>query len=117
RLEALAHAAETLMSKFRDGMPATGEAVTLVLSTIDRNKDILAELEAHQREPDGADTDLISQLEQMVQQSNAKAAAPAPAGPTVGTLVPQTLERPLRPGEVSLDELERVFRETPGPVP
>ncbi len=28
------------------------------------------------------------------------------------TLVPQTLERPLRPGEVSLDELERAFRET-----
>ena len=29
RLEALAHAAETLMGKFRDGMPVTGEAVTL----------------------------------------------------------------------------------------
>ena len=45
RLEALAHAAETLMSKFRDGMPVTGEAVTLVLFAIDRIKDILAELE------------------------------------------------------------------------
>jgi two-component system chemotaxis sensor kinase CheA len=116
RLEALAHAAESLMSKFRDGMPVTGEAVTLVLSTIDRIKDILAELEAHQREPEGADTDLISQLEQMVQQPSVKVAAPAPTERTVGTLVPQTLERPLRPGEVSLDELERVFRETPGPV-
>ena len=72
RLETLAHAAETLMSKFRDGMPVTGEAVTLVLFTIDRIKDILAELEAHQREPEGADTDLIRQLEQMVQQSSAK---------------------------------------------
>ncbi len=29
RLEALTHAAETLMGKFRDGMPVTGEAVTL----------------------------------------------------------------------------------------
>src|SRR4029077_11555095 len=29
-----------------------------------------------------------------------------------GKLTPQVLERPLRPGEVSLDELERVFRET-----
>ena len=29
-----------------------------------------------------------------------------------GTLVEQVLERPLRPGEVSLDELERAFRET-----
>ncbi|WP_259219529.1 chemotaxis protein CheA, partial [Bradyrhizobium centrosematis] len=39
---------------------------------------------------------------------------------TTGTLIDQTLERPLRPGEVSLDELERAFRETaieaPAPV-
>jgi two-component system chemotaxis sensor kinase CheA len=46
----------------------------------------------------------------------AKAATPEPAAPeaavTEGILVPQTLERPLRPGEVSLDELERAFRET-----
>src|SRR6202007_1689485 len=42
--------------------------------------------------------------------------APAPTKPapahTHGTLINQTLERPLRPGEVSLDELERAFRET-----
>src|SRR5471032_853224 len=82
RLEALAHAAETLMSKFRDGMPVTGEAVTLVLFSIDRIKNILAELEANQREPEGADTDLICQLEQMVQQVSAKAVAPAPAETT-----------------------------------
>ncbi len=31
---------------------------------------------------------------------------------TAGHLVEQVLERPLRPGEVSLDELERAFRET-----
>src|SRR5450631_1067216 len=55
RLEALAHAAETLMSKFRDGMPVTGEAVTLILSTIDRIKQILEELEKHQEEPSGVD--------------------------------------------------------------
>ena len=38
RLGALAHAAETLMGKFRDGMPVTGAAVTLILSTIGRVK-------------------------------------------------------------------------------
>ena len=43
RLEKLAHAAETLMGKFRDGMPVTTEAVTLILSTIDRIKTILDE--------------------------------------------------------------------------
>ncbi|MBC9883989.1 hybrid sensor histidine kinase/response regulator, partial [Bradyrhizobium sp. INPA01-394B] len=44
------------------------------------------------------------------------APAAEPAAPakemTTGTLIEQTLERPLRPGEVSLDELERAFRET-----
>jgi two-component system chemotaxis sensor kinase CheA len=109
RLEALAHAAETLMGKFRDGLPATNSAVTLILATIDRIKKILESLERDQREPDGADDDLISDLERMVERIG----APAALQHVVGTLTPQTLERPLRPGEVSLDELERAFRETP----
>jgi two-component system chemotaxis sensor kinase CheA len=116
RLEVLAHAAETLMGKFRDGMPVTEEAVTLVLFTIDRVKDILAELERQEREPEGSDVDLITALEQMAAGKSAPARSAA-ANYTVGTLVPQVLERPLHPGEVSLDELERAFRETPGPTP
>jgi two-component system, chemotaxis family, sensor kinase CheA len=120
RLEALAHAAETLMGKFRDGMPVTGEAVTLVLSTIDRLKRVLGELEQNEQEPEGSDADLIGQLEKMAMEGTVAAPAPAPAPKqpeksTSGTLIEQTLERPLRPGEVSLDELERAFRETPGP--
>src|SRR5580704_12282941 len=121
RLEALAHAAETLMGKFRDGMPVTGQAVTLILTTIDRIKDILGQLEATEAEPDGADQDLIDELQAMVERGMAAMSASAPpiappaaAAPAVvaGSLMPQTLERPLRPGEVSLDELERAFRET-----
>src|SRR5882757_452799 len=132
RLEALAHAAETLMGKFRDGMPVTGQAVTLILTTIDRIKDILGQLEATEAEPEGNDQDLIGELEAMVERgmaamegsarpavaeaAPAEAAAPveaiaAPAA-TEGVLLVQTLERPLRPGEVSLDDLERAFRET-----
>ncbi len=76
RLEALTHAAETLMGKFRDGMPVTADAVTLILSTIDRIKLILDELETHQREPDGHDDDLIGRLARLTQ---APAAAPVPA--------------------------------------
>ncbi|MBR0755053.1 Hpt domain-containing protein, partial [Bradyrhizobium jicamae] len=148
RLEALAHAGETLMGKFRDGMPVKAEAVTLILSSIDRIKEILAGLEATEAEPEGDDRDLIDQLEEMVERGMAAmsasaspiaAAAPvaeapplAPEAPAVeakapekamthGSLVDQTLERPLRPGEVSLDELERAFRETeieaPAPAP
>jgi chemotaxis protein histidine kinase CheA len=63
RLEALAHAAETLMGKYRDGAPVTGEGVTLILFTIDRLKEILGDLEGAGAEPDGDDGDLISQLE------------------------------------------------------
>jgi two-component system chemotaxis sensor kinase CheA len=130
RLEALAHAGETLMGKFRDGMPVTAEAVTLILSSIDRIKQILSGLEATEAEPEGSDQDLIVKLQEMVERGMAAMASPiasAPAAPLAaepaaapatveGTLVAQTLERPLRPGEVSLDELERAFRETPTEV-
>jgi two-component system, chemotaxis family, sensor kinase CheA len=128
RLEALAHAGETLMGKFRDGMPVTAEAVTLILSSIDRIKEILGGLEATEAEPQGTDQDLIVQLHQMVERgmeamsASATPAAPEPEVPVVsapliqpvavGTLAFQVLERELRPGEVSLDELERAFRET-----
>jgi two-component system chemotaxis sensor kinase CheA len=124
RLEALAHAGETLMGKFRDGMPVTAEAVTLILSSIDRIKEILGGLEATEAEPEGNDQDLIVQLHQMVERGMAAMgaspeAAAATAEPvpekhnaTEGKLTYQVLERELRPGEVSLDELERAFRET-----
>ena len=112
RLEALAHAAETLMGKFRDGAPASSDAVTLILATIDRIKTILELLEREQREPEGGDSDLISNLEQMVERVGSTAPN-AESQHTVGTLVAQVLERPLRPDEVSLDDLERAFRETP----
>src|SRR3954465_11788847 len=146
RLEALAHAGETLMGKFRDGMPVTGQAVTVILSSIDRIKEILAGLEATEAEPEGTDRDLIDKLEAMVEQGMAAmsgSAQPMPAGAaapvaeapplvpeapvaveaapakdmTSGVLADQSLERPLRPGEVSLDELERAFRETAIEVP
>src|SRR5436190_20505463 len=88
RLEALAHAAETLMGQFRDGMPVTGDAVTLILSTIDRLKEILEELERSQQEPQGTDSDLIRELERMY--TEARSAAPAkPAAAAQGAPVYQ----------------------------
>jgi two-component system, chemotaxis family, sensor kinase CheA len=138
RLEAIAHAAETLMGKFRDGVPVTQTSVNLVLASIDRIKAIVADLEASEQEPAGSDEDLIKELERMSEGGAAAAAAaalagapPAPAAKaappaaltaeppkhTEGSLVFQILERQLRPGEVSLDELERAFRETPAEEP
>jgi two-component system, chemotaxis family, sensor kinase CheA len=156
RLEALAHAGETLMGKFRDGMPVTGQAVSLILGSIDRIKEILSGLEATEAEPEGSDRDLIDELQAMVERgmaamtasaspiasASASPIASASASPIASAsasavesapaalvtsdvasvaaaaaveqsaLVPQMLERQLRPGEVSLDELERAFRET-----
>src|SRR6478736_3844674 len=78
RLEALAHAAETLMGKFRDGMPVTTAAVSLILVTLDRIKEILGELERHAAEPEGSDQDLIEALEKMALQEQ-PAPEPSPA--------------------------------------
>src|SRR5262249_28648198 len=62
RLEALTHAAEALMGNFRDGLPVTTEAVTLILATIDRVKALLDELERTEAEQAGDDNDLIEKL-------------------------------------------------------
>src|SRR5712692_4605213 len=111
RLEALAHAGETLMGKFRDGMPVTAAAVPLITGSIDRIKEILATLEATEAEPEGTDQDLLHPLVEMSMQSLVTAPAIVAVKEEVVSL-PQILERELRPGEVSLDELERAFRET-----
>ncbi|MCJ2142373.1 hybrid sensor histidine kinase/response regulator [Methylobacterium sp. E-066] len=110
RLEALAHAAETLMGRFRDGLPATSESVTLILSTLDRLKAILADLEATGSEPAGSDDDLISELERMASAEPEAAPAPPPE-----IVLPEPVSRELKPGEVSLDDLEAAFLAAPGP--
>src|SRR3954463_8053411 len=83
RLEALAHAGETLMGKFRDGMPVAAGAVSLILASIDRIKEILAGLEATETEPEGSDEDLIEKLHLLAEGgahdgAAAVAAEPAP---------------------------------------
>ncbi|MCK2052545.1 hybrid sensor histidine kinase/response regulator [Methylobacterium sp. 37f] len=113
RLEALAHAAETLMGQFRDGMPVTGPAVSLILVTLDRLKAILGDLEATGTEPTGSDDDLIGALEVMASAPIAPA-APAPA-PEIK--LPDPVIRELKPGEVTLEDLERAFMEAEGPDP
>ena len=60
RLEAVAHSAENVLGKFRDGeLVVTERAVSLILESIGRIKDILSELEANEAEPDGDDKGLI----------------------------------------------------------
>jgi two-component system chemotaxis sensor kinase CheA len=78
RLEKLTHAAETLMGKFRDGMPVTADAVTLILATIDQVKSILDAIEKSEQEPAGDDADLIERLGRMARGEVASAPPRAP---------------------------------------
>jgi len=134
RLEAVAHAGETLLGRFRDGkLDVTPVAVTLVLHSIDRIKLILNGLETTGSEPDGDDNDLIAQLEAMAEGHEVDlssvhavdvpdrpiASEPEPVALTapalgVGDLDPST-GRALRLGEVSEADLEAAFAAAEAP--
>ncbi len=144
RLEMLAHAAETLMGTYRDGAPVSDEGVTTILKSIDRIKDILGELEETQSEPEGNDDDLINKLLALAGVGDGKKAndehqdeaskSEQSSNDELKNDEPKqekqeeqsgnnsaqnnnigTLERELKPGEVSLEELEEAFRNAPGP--
>ena len=118
RLEAVAHAGETLLGRFRDGkLEVTPTAVTLVLRSIDRIKEILAGLEQQAGvEPEGDDSELIHELEEMAEGRGPGTTAPVEDKKMlgVGDFDP-TLGRVIRPGEVSMDELEAAFANADAP--
>ena len=63
RLEALAHAEETLLSQVRRGQQRLSSAiVSLLLCALDRIRAILSEVESTGNEGDGEDSDLIKRL-------------------------------------------------------
>ena len=63
RLEAVAHAGENVLGKYRDGeVEVTGDSVTLILEALDKIKAILGTLEETEAEPEGDDSDLIARL-------------------------------------------------------
>jgi two-component system, chemotaxis family, sensor kinase CheA len=63
RLERVAHAAENVLGKIRDGvLAATPDTVTLILSALDRIKLIVAGLAATGNEPAGDDGALVEAL-------------------------------------------------------
>lgn len=124
RLEAVAHAAETLIGRLRDGAPPTPDAVTLVLRAVDRIKQIVGGIEKGGAEPQGDDSQLIADLvsrasgvklrqpdndvwdaAEGVERSDAPApdaSAPAPAS----TLLPERRSETVR---VSVGTLERLM--------
>ncbi|EKE70318.1 MULTISPECIES: chemotaxis protein CheW [Oceanibaculum] len=128
RLEAVAHASENVLGRFRDGeLEVTPQAVTLILASLDRIKMIIQVLEETEAEPEGEDSDLIAALDAMAAgettvtiETAAAAAAPAEepvmaAEEEAAAMGGNEGEVGTRPGEVSLDELEAVFLATPGP--
>ncbi len=130
RLEALAHAGETLLGKYRDkAQIATPDTVSLILDSIDQIKVILDHLTETQSEPEGSDDEIISQLEAASEGKGtatppAEIAAkpeptPEPASSATTDEAPigydEDLDRDLRPGEVSLADLEAAFLATDGP--
>ncbi len=85
RLELVAHAGENVLGKVRDGvLTVTPDAVSLVLESLDRIKELLAALESTEQEPEGDDSDLIARLNAFAEGAAAKPAAapPPPAAPS-----------------------------------
>jgi two-component system chemotaxis sensor kinase CheA len=80
RLEALAHSAENVLGKFRDGdLAVSAHAVTLILQTLDQIKFLLGTLEATEAEPEGDDSELISKLNTFAEGGDVSAPAEKPA--------------------------------------
>ena len=138
RLEAVAHAAENVLGNIRDGkITVSSEVITLVLEALDRIKQILGELAASGTEPEGEDRELIARLDNIFGGDDSSPSQPADIetapilsepvadvdaasqpelSPTKPNEADLDRDRDLKPGEVPLDELERIFQETPGPV-
>jgi two-component system chemotaxis sensor kinase CheA len=97
RLEHVAHAAENVLGKVRDGVLAvTPDMISLVLTAVDRIKAILAGLAATGGEPNGDDTELVDALNATASGKTLPQRAPAPsaAAPTVGQ-APQAEPEPV----------------------
>ena len=99
RLEAVAHAGENVLGRFRDGaLHVTPEAVSLILESLDTIKSILSTLEQTEAEPAGDDSDLIARLNKMA-EGGAKPAAAAPAPKPAAKAEPAPVAAPAAAAE------------------
>ncbi len=98
RLETVAHRAENVMGRFRDGdLKVTPAYVTLIFESFDRIKQIVSGLEATGSEPQGDDSELIAKLDAVYEgrdgnTENAKDGSK---------------------GDAAIDELQALFDATP----
>ncbi len=116
RLEALTHAAESVIGQFRDGATVNAIAVTAVLETIDRVKEILAELGEKGQEPEGNDETLIAELRALADTAKQELARSQPPVDAATDPVAAYMARHgVVPPESAEDGLDLVFRSAPGP--
>lgn len=115
RLEHLAHAIEHRIAPVRDGVPVAAGRVAGIFPLLDRLRFVVVGIGSSGREPEGDDGDLLPDRRLVpASASHDTHGAGVDHDGETGSLVYQVLRRPLLAGEVALDELERVFRETPG---
>src|SRR6478735_5118646 len=113
RLEALTHAAESVIGQFRDGATVKPSAVTAILETIDRIKDILAELAEKGQEPEGNDETLIGELQALADHARGELDQARPAGEPLDPVAAYLARHGQVVAKPSTDDL--VFRSAPGP--
>jgi two-component system, chemotaxis family, sensor kinase CheA len=109
RLEKLAHAGESLLSRLRDGVqPVTPATITTLLATIDGVRSLLSSIEENGSEND---VDIESIIVQVHAQMDADESAPAAA--------PAAAEAPEAPAETPVsveDQPVKAARPAPEPV-
>ncbi len=124
RLEALTHAAESVIGQFRDGASVSSTAVTAILETIDRIKEIMAELAEKGQEPPGHDGQLIDELRGLAERAKQELATRQPQStldPVAAYLARSAESRAIEPaGQPAAnavpDEMDLVFRTAPSPL-
>ena len=98
RLEKVAHAGESLLSKLRDGVFTLNEEMTdVLLETSDRLRAIVDGVQKQRREPEGDDSALIQNLKFLTEggagitkTTSASAVAPVSASPAVEAVLAPT---------------------------
>ena len=112
RLETVAHRAENVMGRFRDGnLEVTPAYVSLILESLDRVRFLLGHIEANGTEPEGSDAELIEKLDAVFEGrdgANATTAAPAEKKPAASSA---ELEMP------TFDDVRTMMAEASIPAP
>ncbi len=101
RLETVAHAAENVLGKLRDGeLEVTADIVSVILASLDRIKLLLASLEQTEAEPPGDDKDLIERLD-AIAEGREVPTKPASAPAATSAAMPPAAEPPAAPADTA----------------